>query len=42
MRAVAVLTGGAFSRAELVAAGAAAVYEDCAEMLARGFPRDVT
>ena len=42
VRAVAVLTGGAFSRAELVAAGAAAVYEDCAEMLARGFPRDVT
>ncbi len=41
-RAVAVLTGGAFSRAELVAAGALAVYEDCAEMVAKRFPRDVT
>lgn len=40
--AVAVLTGGAFSRTELVAAGAHAVYDDCAEMLARRFPRDVT
>ena len=41
-RAVAVLTGGAFSAAELHAAGALAVYEDCAEMVARRFPRDVT
>lgn len=39
--AVAVLTGGAFSAAELRAAGAQAVYEDCAEMVARGFPRDL-
>ncbi len=38
--AVAVLTGGAFSAAELRQAGAQAVYEDCAEMVARGFPRD--
>lgn len=37
-RAVAVLTGGAFSREELLAAGALAVYEDCAEMVARRFP----
>jgi HAD superfamily hydrolase (TIGR01509 family) len=41
-RAVAVLTGGAFSRAELQAAGAVAVYEDCAEMVAKNFPRDFT
>lgn len=41
-RAVAVLTGGAFSAAELRAAGALAVYEDCAERVARRFPRDVT
>jgi len=41
-RAVAVLTGGAFSRAELQAAGALAVYDDCAEMLAKRFPRDFT
>ncbi|HXU71296.1 MAG TPA: HAD family hydrolase [Polyangia bacterium] len=40
-RAVAVLTGGAFSREELRAAGALAVYEDCAEMVARGFPREL-
>ena len=40
VRAVAVLTGGAFSTAELHATGARAVYEDCAEMLARGFPRE--
>ena len=42
VRAVAVLTGGAFSREELRAAGAHAVYEDCAEMVARRFPRDLT
>jgi len=41
-RAVAVLTGGAFSRAELMQAGALAVYEDCAEMVAKHFPRDFT
>jgi HAD superfamily hydrolase (TIGR01509 family) len=41
-RAVAVLTGGAYSRSELAAAGAVAVYDDCAEMVARHFPRDVT
>ena len=41
-RAVAVLTGGAFSRAELQAAGATAVYDDCAEMVAKRFPRDFT
>jgi HAD superfamily hydrolase (TIGR01509 family) len=41
-RAAAVLTGGAFSRAELQAAGALAVYDDCAEMVAKRFPRDFT
>jgi len=40
--AVAVLTGGAFSRAELLQAGALAVYDDCAEMVAKHFPRDFT
>ena len=38
LRTVAVLTGGAFSRAELAEAGAVAVYQDCAELLASGFP----
>ena len=38
LRTVAVLTGGAFSRAELEDAGAVAVYEDCAALLASGFP----
>ena len=38
VRPVAVLTGGAFSRAELREAGALAVYEDCADMLVKGFP----
>jgi HAD superfamily hydrolase (TIGR01509 family) len=38
VRAVAVLSGGAFSRAELLESGAATVYEDCAEMLAKSFP----
>ena len=42
VRAVAVLTGGAFSRTELVAAGAHAVFEDCAEMVAQRFPRRFT
>jgi HAD superfamily hydrolase (TIGR01509 family) len=36
--AVAVLTGGAYSREELRAAGASAVFVDCAEMVARRFP----
>jgi phosphoglycolate phosphatase-like HAD superfamily hydrolase len=40
--AVAVLTGGAFSRAQLIASGALVVYEDCAEMVAKHFPRDFT
>jgi HAD superfamily hydrolase (TIGR01509 family) len=38
VRTVAVLTGGAYSRAELEAAGAVAVYPDCAALLAAGFP----
>lgn len=38
LRTVGVLTGGAFSRAELQEAGAVAVYRDCAEMLSSGFP----
>lgn len=38
LRTVAVLTGGAFSRAELEQAGAVAVYRDCAEILEAGFP----
>lgn len=38
VRTVAVMTGGAFSRAELEEAGAYAVYEDCAELLEAGFP----
>ena len=38
LRAVMVLTGGAFSQAELEAAGAVAVYPDCAALLAAGFP----
>ncbi|MFL5991160.1 MAG: HAD family hydrolase [Rubrobacteraceae bacterium] len=38
IRTVAVLTGGAFSRQELEEAGAVAVYEDCAELLASSFP----
>jgi hypothetical protein len=41
VRAVAVLTGGAYSRAERQAAGALAVYEDCAEMVAKRFPSGV-
>lgn len=38
LRAVCVLTGGAFSRRELEEAGALAVFADCAEMLAARFP----
>ncbi len=38
MRAAAVITGGAFSRAELEEAGAYAVDEDCQELLNEDFP----
>jgi phosphoglycolate phosphatase-like HAD superfamily hydrolase len=38
VRVAAVMTSGAFSRAELEEAGAYAVYEDCAELLNAGFP----
>jgi phosphoglycolate phosphatase-like HAD superfamily hydrolase len=41
LRAAAVMTGGAFSRAELEEAGAYAVYEDCAELLEAGFPEEL-
>ena len=41
VRTVAVMTGGAFSRAELEEAGAFAVYEDCAELLETGFPGEL-
>jgi len=41
LRAAAVLTGGAFSEAELRAAGAVAVYRDCAALLAGGFPAGI-
>ena len=37
VRTVAVLTGGAFSKAELEEAGAVAVYNDCAELLDSSF-----
>lgn len=42
LRTVAVLTGGAYSRAELEEAGAVAVHRDCAELLAAGFPAGLT
>jgi phosphoglycolate phosphatase-like HAD superfamily hydrolase len=42
VRAAAVMTGGAFSRAELEEAGAYVVYEDCAELLEAGFPEERT
>ena len=38
VRAAAVMTGGAFSRAELEEAGAYAVYQDCHELLNDDFP----
>jgi HAD superfamily hydrolase (TIGR01509 family) len=38
VRVAAVMTGGAFSRAELEEAGAYAVYEDCHELLNDDFP----
>ena len=41
VRVAAVMTGGAFSRAELEEAGAYAVYEDCAELLETGFPEEL-
>ena len=41
VRTIAVLTGGAFSRAELEEAEAYAVYEDCAELLEAGFPEEL-
>ena len=41
VRTAAVMTGGAFSRAELEEAGAYAVYEDCAELLETGFPKEL-
>ncbi len=41
VRVAAVMTGGAFSRAELEEAGAYAVYEDCAELLEAGFPEQL-
>ena len=41
LQTIAVRTGGAFSREELHAAGAVAVYKDCAELLASGFPNAI-
>ncbi len=41
VRAAAVMTGGAFSRAELEEAGAYAVYEDCRELLDDDFPEEL-
>ena len=41
VRVAAVMTGGAFSRAELEDAGAYAVYEDCRELLDDGFPEEL-
>jgi len=41
LRTVGVLTGGAFSRTELAEAGAVAVYDDCAALLADGFPENL-
>jgi HAD superfamily hydrolase (TIGR01509 family) len=41
VRAAVVMTGGAFSSAELEEAGAYAVYEDCAELLEAGFPEEL-
>ncbi len=38
LKTIAVLTGGAFSRQEFRDAGAVAVYIDCADLLASGFP----
>jgi HAD superfamily hydrolase (TIGR01509 family) len=41
VRVAAVMTGGAFSRAELEEAGAYAVYEDCRDLLGDGFPEQL-
>jgi HAD superfamily hydrolase (TIGR01509 family) len=41
VRVAAVMTGGAFSRAELEEVGAYAVYEDCHELLESGFPEEL-
>jgi HAD superfamily hydrolase (TIGR01509 family) len=41
VRAAAVMTGGAFSRAELEEAGAYAVYEDCHDLLNDDFPEQL-
>ena len=41
LQTIAVKTGGAFSRQELHAAGAVAVYKDCAELLTSGFPNSI-
>src|SRR5215203_4691963 len=41
VRIAAVMTGGAFSRAELEEAGAYAVYEDCRKLLGDGFPEQL-
>jgi HAD superfamily hydrolase (TIGR01509 family) len=38
IRTVAVLSGGAYHKADLEEAGAVAVYEDCAALLDSGFP----
>lgn len=39
---VAVLSGGAFGRDELLGAGAKAVYRDCADLLEAGFPENIS
>ena len=41
VRAAAVMTGGAYSRAELEEAGAYAVYQDCHELLNDDFPENL-
>lgn len=41
VRSVAVLSGGAFGRDELEAAGAVEVYRDCAELVEAGFPENI-
>lgn len=40
IRAIGVLSGGAFSEEELKEAGAIAVYDNCAELLDSGFPEN--
>lgn len=41
LQTIALRTGGAFSRQELEEAGAVAVYADCADLLASGFPTTI-